>query len=155
MITTVTDDISFKYDFSRSEDILDMSHKLFCTFTSLQDLDDTLFHIKSSYAIIYNKIFVLEAKEQNEFLITYNVDPNNLKEFPENTILVHRKKESNTLYTINALNELIKELNGGVLDKRYQVDWRQYRNTILLTKGNDLKKLKTTLHKIIETKVAS
>ena len=27
---------------------------------------------------------------------------------PENTILVHRKKETNTLYTINALNELIK-----------------------------------------------
>lgn len=154
MLTSIND-ISFKYDFSRSEDITDMSHKLFCTFTALQDLDDTLFHIRTSYAIIYNKIFVLEAREQNEYLITYNVDPNNLKEFPDNTILVHRKKESNTLYTINALNELIKELNGGVLNKRYQVDWNQYRNTILLTKGTELKKLKTVLHKIIETKVAS
>jgi hypothetical protein len=31
---------------------------------------------------------------------------NNVSEIPENTILVHRKKETNTLYTINALNEL-------------------------------------------------
>jgi len=69
---------------------------------------------------------------------------------PENTILVHRKKESNTLYTINALNELIKKLNGGVVDTRYQIDWQHYKNTILLTQQNELKQLKTKIHEIIE-----
>jgi hypothetical protein len=42
-----------------------------------------------------------------------------------NTILLHRKKETNSLYTINALNTLIKSLNNGFLDKNYMVDWNQ------------------------------
>jgi hypothetical protein len=74
----------------------------------------------------------------------------NIANIPENTILVHRKKESNTLYTINALNELIKKLNGGVVDTRYQVDWQHYKNTILLTQQNELRQLKTKIYKIIE-----
>jgi hypothetical protein len=64
--------------------------------------------------------------------------------------LVHRKKESNTLYTINALNTLIKELNDGYLDPNYRVDWNDYRNCILLTRGNELKRINTRLHKIVE-----
>jgi hypothetical protein len=44
-----------------------------------------------------------------------------------NTILVHRKKETNTLYTINALNELIKKLNGGVVDIAYKVNDKKLR----------------------------
>jgi hypothetical protein len=64
--------------------------------------------------------------------------------------LVHRKKESNTLYTINALNELIKSLNGGVVDTRFQIEWQHYKNTILLTQQNELKELKTKIHQIIE-----
>jgi hypothetical protein len=99
---------------------------------------------------MYNKIFVLEVKDNNEFVLTYNIEMSNIANIPENTILVHRKKESNTLYTINALNELIKKLNGGVVDTRYQIDWQHYKNTILLTQQNELKQLKTKIHEIIE-----
>ena len=99
---------------------------------------------------MYNKIFVLEVKDNNEYVLTYNIEMSNLASIPENTILVHRKKESNTLYTINALNELIKKLNGGVVDTRYQIDWQHYKNTILLTQQNELKQLKTKIHEIIE-----
>jgi hypothetical protein len=67
-----------------------------------------------------------------------------------NTILLHRKKESNTLYTINALNTLIKTLNNGVLDKAYIVDWNQYKNCILLTDGPNLRRLDTAIHRIID-----
>jgi hypothetical protein len=67
---------------------------------------------------------------------------------PPNTILVHRKKETNTLYTINALNELIKSLNGGVVDTRFRVDWQHYRNTVLLTTQGELRSLKTKIHEI-------
>lgn len=95
-------------------------------------------------------MFVLHIKSNNEYVVTYNVDQNNVSSIPENTILVHRKKDSNTLYTINALNELIKRLNGGVVDSRYRVNWQHYRNTILLTQQNELKELKTKIHKIIE-----
>jgi hypothetical protein len=99
---------------------------------------------------MYNKMFVLFVKSTNEYVITYNVDQNNVNEIPENTILVHRKKETNTLYTINALNELIKKLNGGVVDMSYRVSWPHYRNSILLTQHNELKQLNTKVFKIIE-----
>ncbi len=126
------------------------NNKLFCTFTTLEGLDKTVLEITSSYDILYKKIFVLFIKNSNEYVCTYNVEPSSVDEILPETILVHRKKESNTLYTINALNELIKLLNGGVVDIRYKVNWQHYRNTILLTQHNELKQLKTKIHKIIE-----
>lgn len=127
-----------------------MTNKLFCTFTNEENLEYTLDSIQDRYNIIYNKIFVLYAKSQDEYICTYNVDMGNVNTFIENTILVHRKKETNTLYTINALNSLIKELNGGVLDKSYRINWQDYRNCILLTKGLQVKRVNTRLHEIIE-----
>ena len=60
------------------------------------------------------------------------------------------KKDTNTLYTINALNELIKSLNGGVVDTQFPIDWQHYRNCILLTQHNEIKQLNTKIFKIIE-----
>jgi hypothetical protein len=128
----------------------DMSNKLFCTFTTEEHLEELISTISKRYTILYSKIFVLHAKSNDEFICTYNVDFNNVANFLDNTILVHRKKESNTLYTINALNTLIKELNDGYLDPSYKVDWNDYRNCILLTRGNELKRINTRLHKIVE-----
>jgi len=128
----------------------DLNNKLFCTFTDLDGLDELIENIKSKYDIIYNKLFVLEIKGKDEYVVTYNVDQTNLNSIPNNTILVHRKKESNTLYTINALNKLIKKLNGGVVDTSYQIDWQHYRNCILLTQHSDLNQLNTKIYKIIE-----
>ena len=141
---------SFNYDFEPLGLYDDMSNKLFCTFSAEENLDNTLATIQEKYKIIYNKIFVLYAKSQDEYICTYNVDFGNVSNLLENTILVHRKKESNTLYTINALNTLIKELNGGELDTSYRVNWQDYRNCILLTKGPELKRVNTKLFKILE-----
>tara|TARA_R100000081_G_C4772451_1_gene146438 strand:- start:83 stop:553 length:471 start_codon:yes stop_codon:yes gene_type:complete len=153
MTTILQDNVNMyniDYDVLTSfQNIGDLNNKLFCTFTDLEGLEDLISEIKSKYDIIYNKLFVLEIIGKNEFVITYNVDQTNLSSIPENTILVHRKKESNTLYTINALNELIKKLNGGVVDTKYQVDWQHYRNCILLTQHNELNQLNTKIHKII------
>ena len=142
----------FGYDFITDNNIWneDMSNKLFCTFTTEQDLDTLITEIKGKYDIMYNKIFVLYSKSNDEYICTYNVDFGNVANFLDNTILVHRKKESNTLYTINALNTLIKELNGGKADPSYRVNWPDYRNCILLTRGPELKRINTRLHKIIE-----
>ena len=130
--------------------INDLNNKLFCTFTSLEDLDNLIDSITSKYKVMYNKIFVLHVKSNDEYVCTYNIDQGNVSDIPANTILVHRKKESNTLYTINALNELIKRLNGGVVDTRFPIEWQHYRNTILLTQHDELKQLKTKIYKIIE-----
>jgi hypothetical protein len=126
-------------------------NKLFCTFTTPLDLESTVSTINRRYAIIFNKIFILESPQSEELMCTYNIDAGNMQEAPmANTILLHRKKESNTLYTINALNTLIKTLNNGVLDKAYIVDWNQYKNCILLTDGPNLRRLDTAIHRIID-----
>jgi len=130
--------------------ISDLNNKLFCTFTTLEELDNLIDSITSKYKVMYNKIFVLHVKSNDEYVCTYNIDQGNVSDIPSNTILVHRKKESNTLYTINALNELIKRLNGGVVDTRFPIEWQHYRNTILLTQHDELKQLKTKIYKIIE-----
>ena len=141
---------SIEYDFDDVYLNEDMSNKLFCTFSTQEGLEDVLSTIQERYKIIYNKIFVLYSKSQDEYICTYNVDFGNVSTFLENTILVHRKKETNTLYTINALNTLIKEINGGVLDTSYRVNWADYRNCVLLTKGPELKRVNTKLFKIVE-----
>jgi hypothetical protein len=144
-------DVDIQYDFdSIPTEIHMLNNKLFCTFTTLDGVGELVHSLQKRYTIMYNKIFILEVKDNNEYVLTYNIEMSNIANIPENTILVHRKKESNTLYTINALNELIKKLNGGVVDTRYQVDWQHYKNTILLTQQNELRQLKTKIYKIIE-----
>jgi hypothetical protein len=126
-------------------------NKLFCTFTLLIDLEETVTTINRKYSILFGKIFILESPQSDELICTYNIDTNNVSAVPmANTILLHRKKESNTLYTINALNTLIMSLNEGRLDKNYMVNWQDYKNSILLTNGPDLRKLDTAIHKIID-----
>ena len=148
-MTTVAEN-RFDYDIDPITLNEDMSNKLFCTFATEETLESVLENIQERYKIIYNKIFVLYSKSLNEYICTYNVDFGNVGTFIDNTILVHRKKESNTLYTINALNTLIKELNEGVLDTSYRINWSDFRNCVLLTKGPDLKRINTKLFKIIE-----
>ena len=154
MTTTLEEPLNMynaEYDvIGNIQNLSDLNNKLFCTFTNLEGLDTLIEDIKAKYSIIYNKLFVLEIVGKDEYVITYNVEQANVHSIPENTILVHRKKESNTLYTINALNELIKKLNGGVVDTKYQVDWQHYRNCILLTQHNELNQLNTKIYKILE-----
>ena len=127
-----------------------LKNKLFCTFSPKRKLEEVLDTIKSEYVIMYDKIFVLESENSDEFLCTYNIEvqSTNTRVLP-NTILLHRKKETNTLYTINSLNLLIKSLNEGILDTSFRVEWQNYRNTVLLTQGDDLRKLSTKIHKIV------
>jgi hypothetical protein len=137
------------YDFEPIN-IRDVNNKLFCTFTDLEGLDQLIAAITKAYSIMYNKMFVLYVKSTDEYVVTYNVEQGNVDSIPVNTILVHRKKETNTLYTINALNDLIKKLNGGVVDPTYRVNWQHYKNCILLTNHNELKQLNTKVFKIVE-----
>ena len=140
---------SYGYDFDNIFDHMS-NNRLFCTFTTLADLDELIFGLSKKYVIMYDKMFVLHIKSNNEYVVTYNVDQGNVNDIPENTILVHRKKESNTLYTINALNELIKRLNGGVVDTKYPINWQHYKNCILLTQHNEIKQLNTKIYQIVE-----
>jgi hypothetical protein len=128
----------------------DLANKLFCTFTTQENLPLVLDDIKRKYQILFNKIFVLHVPSTEEYVCTYNVDSFNVtNDILPGTILLHRKKESNTLYTINALNALIKSLNGGIMDNNYMINWNDYRNCILLTRGDDFKRLDTKIYQIV------
>lgn len=128
-----------------------MKTQLLCTFTSKDELQTTLQEIRTKYHIVYNYIYVLQNKSNlDELFVTYNIDVQYQPEKPlENTILVHRKKQSNTLYTINALNELVKEENNGVLDKTFSIDWDKFRNSIIVTNVEGTKKISTRVFEII------
>ena len=128
----------------------DLNNRLLCTFVSEDTLDDMIYSIENAYSIMYNKIFVLFIKSTGEYVLTYNVDQGNVSNIPKNTILVHRKKEFNVLYSLNGLNEIIKTLNGGVVDPSFKINWQHYQNSILLTQEGQLKQLNTKIHKIVE-----
>jgi hypothetical protein len=127
-------------------------NKLFCTFIEHNRLEEILNSLTTRYSILYNKIFILESPDTEELILTYNIDivNNNSQNALPSTILLHRKKESNTLYTINALNALIKELNQGILDTNYRVNWPDFKNTILLTQDGGLRRVHTKIYRIVE-----
>tara|TARA_R110000851_G_scaffold107487_2_gene227728 strand:- start:135 stop:548 length:414 start_codon:yes stop_codon:yes gene_type:complete len=132
-----------------------MKTQLLCTFTQKDRLEDILELIVLCNDILYEKIYVFQnVKESNQLICTYNVeyDSDNHPEDIPNTISLHRKKQSNTLYTINALNEVIRSLNNGVLDKRFPIPWEQYQNSLLLTNDSGLSKIPTKIHSIVDTK---
>jgi len=85
-------------------------------------------------------------------MCTYNIDisQGTPTQMLENTISLHRKKETNTLYTINALNFVIALLNGGVVDKTFPMKWENYRNTMLLTSDAGLKQVKTEIYEVVK-----
>ena len=128
-----------------------MNNRLYCTFTTNDSIEEITERIQTSYVILFNKIFVLESLDGEKIMLTYNVDMNNsvVDSIMDNTILVHRKKQTNTLYTINALNELIKSLNNGVLDKRFPIEWNNYKNCILLIQTEGFNKIDTKVKEII------
>ena len=156
MITTILDRDThmydkYEYDYNIIEDItMGYNNKLLISFTTREDIEELVSGITSTYKILYDKIFALEIVGTEDLVISYNIDHGNVTSIPDNTILVHRKKDTNTLYTINALNELIKKLNGGVVDTKFPIEWSHYRNCILLTQHNQLKQMNTKIWKIIK-----
>ena len=92
---------------------------------------------------------MLEIEGKEEVICTYNVDSVNISNSVlPNTILLHRKKETNTLYSINSLNALVQSLNGGKIDNRFPIEWSDYQNSILLVSDGVLKIFPTTIHKV-------
>jgi hypothetical protein len=126
--------------------------QLLCTFTTADNLANTIDHIKSSYTLAFNRLYILENTEDDtQLVITYNVEKFGSSNVapPPSTISVHRKKQTNTIYTINAINKLIEKKHGKV-DKNIKIDWEELKNTVLVTAYGDLKMVHTRLFDIVE-----
>ena len=130
-----------------------MKTQLLCTFTTQFNLEQSIRDITKHFKIVFDKIYVLQNEDKpKELICTYNVDQEDDIDFNKvkNTISLHRKKITNTLYTINALNELIKLINNGVLDTTYQIEWDMYKNMILISNKDGLSRIPTRILKIID-----
>tara|TARA_R100001377_G_scaffold46044_1_gene26420 strand:+ start:196 stop:600 length:405 start_codon:yes stop_codon:yes gene_type:complete len=128
-----------------------MKTQLLCTFTTKETLNNIVKSISETYTIVFDKVYVLQNENSvDELMCTYNVDTTDKVDFNliPGTISLHRKKFTNTLYTINALNEVIILLNNGLLDSKYQVPWEDFRNTLMITNSEGLKKIPTRIFKI-------
>ena len=124
---------------------------LLCTFAHRKDLNLIIDYITNSYDILEKKIYVFNnADIPTDLYCTYNVDATERYKKAQNTILIHRKKETNSLYTVNALNIIIKNANNGLLDKTFIVNWEYYNNMLLLTSNDDLQKIKLELYKRVD-----
>ena len=128
-----------------------MKSQLLCTFSTKKDIESTIATISSAYTIMFNKIYVLQNEDNtNELICTYNVDTSQNVDYNKvnGTISLHRKKQTNTLYTINALNECIKNLNNGVMDSKFMIPWENFKNMLLITNSDGLNKINTRIYKI-------
>jgi len=130
-----------------------MTTQLLCLFTFKEDLDRSLDFILNNYTLMNPNIFILESKVRpEEAFITFNVEKGSAPIMSEwKTILVHRKKQSNTIYTINALNEVVKSRTGGQTDNTFMIDWDDFKNCILITSNSGYKTIPTLVLRNINT----
>ena len=128
-----------------------MKTQLLCTFAKKNNLNEIIDIIISCNKILFDKIYVFNnTHEPTNLICTYNVEfETDFMEGIPITISLHRKKHTNTLYTINALNQIILQLNNGVLDKKFPIPWDNYRNCILLYNDDKLVEIKTKIHKVV------
>jgi len=109
--------------------------------------------IVNNIEITNNLIFLLQDTENPEKkIITYNAVVEKGKPFNPRlfTMRMHRKKQTNTLYTINALNAAVASQHEGKTGKDLKLDWTQYENSILLTAGKELKVHSVQVSKIFK-----
>jgi hypothetical protein len=130
-----------------------MNTQLLCLFTTKGELNKSVEFVLNQYILTNPNVFVLENKiNEGELYITFNVEKGSSAIDSEwKTILVHRKKQSNTIYTINALNEVVKSKTGGILDNSYMIDWDEFKNCIITTSSIGYKKIPTKVFKSFNT----
>lgn len=106
------------------------------------------------------KLFVLKnEKQKNVFIITYNLikehNMSNLREYGVlNTLTIQRNKDTNTLYSINALNYILEEeaLKTEKPKREIKIDWDKYQNVFITTSDRKVNIIHTKLYKFVDLK---
>ena len=109
--------------------------QLLCTFSTTKLYKSIVEEIKKFYDVYNGRFFVFSnGNSPEEVYVTYNIVSVN-KELPKfpNTISIHHKKQTNTLYTLNAMNQIIRDENDGIFDKTFSVKWELYQNSLIIT----------------------
>ena len=130
--------------------------QLLCTFSTVTSFKTTIEEIKKFYSVYNNRFFVFtNVNVPKEVFVTYNILSEG-KEFPKfpNTISIHRKKQTNTLYTLNAMNQIIKDENDGVFDKTFSVNWTLYQNSLIITGTPSIRVIPIEILAIVSSETA-
>lgn len=123
--------------------------QLLCTFSTPGGYKSIVSMIKESSLLSNNKIFIFSnEKNKDELFLTYNIWTDGVRKL-NNTISIHRKKQTNTLYTLNAMNRVIVEENGGIFDKSFQLNWELYKNSLVITNDISIKIIPLTIFTIL------
>jgi hypothetical protein len=114
---------------------------LLCTFVAEdENIENLIDKIQNVVSVYNNSFFYFEALENpKKRYITYNILKGQTQRIP-NTILIHRNKSTNTLYTVNAINRLTNS-------KNQMVDWNEYRNSLVLVDKGFPEKIELNLMK--------
>ena len=119
-----------------------MKSTLLLTFIGIDDLYDALSKISETIGIPKYSIFVFKSVDIDGYILTYNLSAEKANiQFDSiwpNTISIHRKKQTNTLYSLNAMNQLIKNKNGGSFVRNYNVNWEEVKNSLMIIKNHKL-----------------
>ncbi len=117
--------------------------QLCCTFSTEDQYENDIRKIFSYGIVVDEKIYVLENREKpNEIFLTYNVAKETRPQHViQNTITVHRNRDFNVLYSINALNLII-------LDKLDRVDWSKFGGSLVTGNNGILSVIPTYLREI-------
>ena len=131
--------------------MLNRNDQLLCTFSTLKNYEGEIAALTKVYEISGDRVYVLSNVDHpEEIFLTFN-GRNRGNEYYQHTISVHRKKDYNVLYSINALNELVRLENSGQFSSKFDIPWSKYRNSIITTKDGKLKVTPTKLVKIFST----
>ncbi len=107
----------------------------FLTTDSEEEIAEEVQYIADNFELTNNYIFLLvDAEQPEKKVLTYNAIVERNKNLNQRlfTMRIHRKKATNTLYTINALNMAVAKDNNGETGKHLKLDWEKYSNSILL-----------------------
>ena len=127
-----------------------MTRTLFCTFIHYRNSELISKMLNDSYNVYNQSFFVFQdINNRKDCFLTYNII-GQINSRIEGTILIHRKKETNTLYTMNALNAVIRRSNNGILDTSFVISWETYTNSLILFDNQEVKKINLKLLKKIK-----
>lgn len=116
---------------------------LLASFLKAENLDNFLYKIKKKFGIKKENIFFFKT-EDGGYVLTYKIRIDiehriDIKKELPKTIQIHKKGD--TIFTINALNKLIEKesnLGGNINYKEYKINWENYKNKMILLKGDNL-----------------
>jgi len=119
---------------------------LLASFVHIDNVNTFIEYLSTQFDIEKDKVFGYKLiSDESQIVITFKIILKdgiqiNLKDFFQNSVIIHKRGDA--LYTINALNELIKtKIDGdiGNIDmKSVKIDWVEYQGKLILIDNQKL-----------------